>query len=67
MRAIGTGYECIEKASTATFGGLNIRYAYLSQRGFYPDGALNANAKLQEYCDEYFVIFNYFFPVFYAL
>ena len=41
MRAIGTGYECIEKTSSATFGGLKIRYAYLSQRGFYPDGTLN--------------------------
>jgi len=43
MRAIGTGYECIEKTSSATFGGLKIRYAYLSQRGFYPDDEKKPN------------------------
>lgn len=30
--------ESIEKTETAVFGGMKIRYAYLSQRGYYPDG-----------------------------
>lgn len=30
--------ESIQETKTATFGGLQVRYAYLSQRGYYPDG-----------------------------
>jgi hypothetical protein len=30
--------ECIEKTETIVLGGLKLRYAYLSQRGYYPDG-----------------------------
>lgn len=31
--------ESINETKTATFGGLQVRYAYLTQRGYYPDGA----------------------------
>ena len=30
--------DSIEKTCTANFGGVSVRYAYLSQRGYYPDG-----------------------------
>lgn len=30
--------DSIKETCTATFGGVNVRYAYLSQRGYYPDG-----------------------------
>lgn len=30
--------ECSESSRTATFGGIKVRYAFLSQRGYYPDG-----------------------------
>ena len=30
--------ECSESSRTATFGGVKVRYAFLSQRGYYPDG-----------------------------
>ena len=30
--------ESIPETKTATFGGLKVRYAYISQRGYYPDG-----------------------------
>jgi len=29
--------ESIEKTATTSFGGMQVRYAYLSQRGYYPD------------------------------
>jgi hypothetical protein len=32
--------ESIQETKTATFGGLQVRYAYLSQRGYYPDGKI---------------------------
>lgn len=35
--------ESIEKTETAVFGGMKLRYAYLSQRGYYPDGEYNSN------------------------
>lgn len=28
----------IDETRKATFGGVTVRYAYLSQRGYYPDG-----------------------------
>lgn len=31
--------DCIKETRTATFGSMTVRYAYLSQRGYYPDGA----------------------------
>jgi hypothetical protein len=30
--------ECIERTESLVLGGMKIRYAYLSQRGYYPDG-----------------------------
>ena len=30
--------ECSESSREATFGGIKVRYAFLSQRGYYPDG-----------------------------
>jgi hypothetical protein len=30
--------DAIEHTKSATFGGISVRYAYLSQRGYYPDG-----------------------------
>ena len=30
--------ESINETCTTTFGGVSVRYAYLSQRGYYPDG-----------------------------
>jgi len=30
--------ECSESSRTATIGGVKVRYAFLSQRGYYPDG-----------------------------
>ena len=42
--------ESIKETKTATFGGLKVRYAYFSQRGYYPDGACNARVTfLQRY------------------
>lgn len=35
---IGKRIDCIPETCTATFGGVSVRYAYLSQRGYYPDG-----------------------------
>jgi serine/threonine protein phosphatase PrpC/CRP-like cAMP-binding protein len=35
--------DSIEKTKTATFGGIKVRYAYLSQRGYYPDDAHKPN------------------------
>jgi hypothetical protein len=32
--------ECSPAAVTTTVGTTTLRYAYLSQRGYYPDGAL---------------------------
>ena len=31
--------EIIKETKSETFGGLKVRYAYMSQRGYYPDGA----------------------------
>ena len=31
--------ESIPETKTATFGGLRVRYAYITQRGYYPEGA----------------------------
>ena len=30
--------ECSAKTASAVFGGVKVRYAFLSQRGYYPDG-----------------------------
>lgn len=30
--------ECSEQTKHASFGGVKVRYAYFSQRGYYPDG-----------------------------
>lgn len=30
--------DSIRETCSATFGGVRVRYAYLSQRGYYPDG-----------------------------
>ncbi len=30
--------DSINETRKATFGGVSVRYAYLSQRGYYPDG-----------------------------
>lgn len=30
--------DSIDETRTANFGGLKVRYAYLSQRGYYPEG-----------------------------
>ena len=30
--------ESIEKTESLTLGGIKLRFAYLSQRGYYPDG-----------------------------
>jgi len=35
--------ECSESSRTATFGGIKVRYAFLSQRGYYPDDAHKPN------------------------
>uniref|UniRef100_A0A7S2E854 cGMP-dependent protein kinase n=1 Tax=Ditylum brightwellii TaxID=49249 RepID=A0A7S2E854_9STRA len=35
--------ESIEETKKATFGGLSVRYAYLTQRGYYPDDAHKPN------------------------
>mmetsp|Transcript_37713 Transcript_37713/g.67912 ORF Transcript_37713/g.67912 Transcript_37713/m.67912 type:complete len:741 (-) Transcript_37713:457-2679(-) len=35
--------ESIDETLTAKFGGVSVRYAYLSQRGYYPDDALKPN------------------------
>lgn len=35
---IGKRIDAIDQTCTATFGGVTVRYAYLSQRGYYPDG-----------------------------
>ena len=35
--------DAIEKAQTVTCGGVTMTYAYLSQRGFYPDDPFKAN------------------------
>lgn len=32
--------ESSEKTHNVVLGGMKIRYAYLSQRGYYPDGKL---------------------------
>ncbi len=39
-REIHTRIESINETCSATFGGVSVRYAYLSQRGYYPDGEL---------------------------
>jgi hypothetical protein len=35
---VSNGKDVIEESNEIHLGGLNIRYAYVSQRGFYPDG-----------------------------
>ncbi len=30
--------DCSDEVCNATFGGVKVRYAYLSQRGYYPSG-----------------------------
>jgi serine/threonine protein phosphatase PrpC len=35
--------DAIDAAKTLTIGGITVRYAYLSQRGFYPDDPFKAN------------------------
>ena len=37
-QAVEGRIDCIEETKTATFGNLKVRYGYLSQRGYYPDG-----------------------------
>lgn len=39
--------DSIPETCTAKFGGITVRYAYLSQRGYYPDG------KIALMCDNY--------------
>lgn len=34
--------ESIERTESVVFGGMKLRYAYLSQRGYYPDGKFGA-------------------------
>lgn len=43
MAEIESRIESIERTKTAVFGGLKVRYAYLSQRGYYPDDAHKPN------------------------
>lgn len=43
LAEIESRIESIEKTRTAVFGGIKIRYAYLSQRGYYPDDAHKPN------------------------
>ena len=43
--------ECIQHTQSVTFGGIRIRYAYLSQRGFYPDGTSYLIPFYWSYCD----------------
>lgn len=38
--------ESIPKSREAVFGGLKVRYAYVTQRGYYPDGTNDAFATL---------------------
>eukprot|EP00581_Thalassiosira_minuscula_P014769 CAMPEP_0183721474 /NCGR_PEP_ID=MMETSP0737-20130205/13736_1 /TAXON_ID=385413 /ORGANISM="Thalassiosira miniscula, Strain CCMP1093" /LENGTH=728 /DNA_ID=CAMNT_0025951487 /DNA_START=137 /DNA_END=2326 /DNA_ORIENTATION=+ len=35
--------DAIDETRTATFGGVSVRYAYLSQRGYYPDDSMKPN------------------------
>jgi len=35
--------DSIEETKTCSFGGIKVRYAYLSQRGYYPDDAHKPN------------------------
>jgi len=35
--------ECSAKTASAVFGGVKVRYAFLSQRGYYPDDDKKAN------------------------
>jgi hypothetical protein len=35
---VSNGKDVIEESNEIHLGGLKIRYAYVSQRGFYPDG-----------------------------
>jgi len=42
-REIHQRIDCIDETRSATFGGVSVRYAYLSQRGYYPDDAHKAN------------------------
>jgi serine/threonine protein phosphatase PrpC/CRP-like cAMP-binding protein len=35
--------DSISETCVTTFGGVSVRYAYLSQRGYYPDDAYKAN------------------------
>jgi hypothetical protein len=32
--------DSINETCAVTFGGVSVRYAYLSQRGYYPDGEI---------------------------
>jgi len=43
MAEIESRIESIEYTKTATLGGIKVRYAYLSQRGYYPDDPNKAN------------------------
>eukprot|EP00571_Detonula_confervacea_P006864 CAMPEP_0172316432 /NCGR_PEP_ID=MMETSP1058-20130122/28156_1 /TAXON_ID=83371 /ORGANISM="Detonula confervacea, Strain CCMP 353" /LENGTH=755 /DNA_ID=CAMNT_0013030733 /DNA_START=57 /DNA_END=2324 /DNA_ORIENTATION=- len=40
---IGKRIDSIHETRTETFGGVSVRYAYLSQRGYYPDDAHKPN------------------------
>mmetsp|Transcript_19551 Transcript_19551/g.35486 ORF Transcript_19551/g.35486 Transcript_19551/m.35486 type:complete len:757 (-) Transcript_19551:36-2306(-) len=42
-REIHQRIDCIDETRSAKFGGVSVRYAYLSQRGYYPDDAHKAN------------------------
>ena len=46
---IGKRIDSINETRTASFGGVSVRYAYLSQRGYYPDGTFHALLLLQYY------------------
>jgi len=43
LTEIESRIDAIERTRTATFGGVKVRYAYLSQRGYYPDDAHKPN------------------------
>ncbi|KAL7543762.1 hypothetical protein ACHAXR_013060 [Thalassiosira sp. AJA248-18] len=42
-KEIGQRIESIDETRTAKFGGVSVRYAYLSQRGYYPDDTHKPN------------------------
>mmetsp|Transcript_12280 Transcript_12280/g.26206 ORF Transcript_12280/g.26206 Transcript_12280/m.26206 type:complete len:765 (-) Transcript_12280:235-2529(-) len=45
--------DSIEKSRTAKLGGVTVRYAYLSQRGYYPEDAHKPNQDSFVICDNF--------------